>query len=146
MMKRIAALAAIILLPLACEHADALLLEGSNLSGARARWQARQEQNSSLEQQRHSARDSQWCRIMVTGKQVTEVLGLNGERLPLSGDIRSIDQVFEWLEELREQKPGCLSVAYHPRYGHPTKITLNPNCRNMDDKPSLSLDHAQAEP
>ncbi len=146
MMKRIAALAAIILLPLACEHADALLLEGSSLSGARARWQALQWQNYSFEQQRHSAWGSQWCRIMVTGKQVTEVLGLNGERLPLTGDIRSIDQIFEWLEELRKQKPDYLAVEYHPRYGHPTKITLNPNCRNTDDELSLSLEHAQAEP
>ncbi|NUM64844.1 hypothetical protein HUU39_06160 [candidate division KSB1 bacterium] len=121
-MKRIAALAAIILLPLACEHADALLLEGGSPSGARARWQALQ------------------------GKQVTEVLGLNGERLPLTGDIRSIDQIFEWLEELRKQKPDYLAVEYHPRYGHPTKITLNPNCRNTDDELSLSLEHAQAEP
>ncbi len=146
MMKRIAALAAIILLPLACEHADALLREGSSLSGARARWQALQWQNYSFEQQRHSAWGSQWCRIMVKGRQVTEVLGLNGERLPLTGDIRSIDQIFEWLEKLHKQKPGCLAVEYHPRFGHPTKITFRPNCRDTDKALSFSLAHAQAGP
>lgn len=140
MRKRIAALAAIILLPLACEHADALLLEGSSLSGARARGQAQQWQNDSFEHQRHSAGDSQWCRILVTRKQVTKVLGLNGERLPLTGDMRSLAQIFAWLEELRKQKLAYLTVKDHPRDRSPTKITLSPHCRNTDNELSLQLE------
>jgi hypothetical protein len=55
----------------------------------------------------------------------------------------TVDQLFAWVDTLRQHKVDQLEVEYHPRYGYPTRLRLDSSFDIIDDELSLYIHSLQ---
>ncbi len=146
-MKRMIAIIFISLLPLACDHTEALLQNLSGTVNPHERWLALRLSNYSVEQERLCfCRATHWYKVIVKDRRVSEVLGINGEKLPLASEIMSVDQIFDWIEKRRAQQPQKLKVDYNPEHGYPAHIMIGYSPNAADGEFTLALRNLKHEP
>lgn len=147
-MRRMAAFIFICLLPLACERSEPLLQELSGIANPHDRWEALRLSNYSVAQKPlRICRAPHWYKVIVEDQRVSEVLGLKGQKVPLTSEIMSIDQIFDRLEQLRAQQPEKLQVEYEAQHSHPARIKYNYSPTNAtNDRLALTLRDHRREP
>ncbi len=149
-MRKLSKLSLLLSLVLAagCEHQSTTFLQDrfepiqenfSSITDPRARWEAYRLHDYVFEQQRIC-----FCapppdhEVVVTNNQVTLVVGPSGE--VLRTDIgMTVDQIFAWIDSLRQQKVDQLEVEYHARYGYPTRLALDGSFGTADDELTLHI-------
>ena len=51
----------------------------------------------------------------------------------------TVDEIFDMLEQTREQDPVVFEVSYHPRFGYPTDIEIDISYQMADEELSMTL-------
>lgn len=146
-MKRMIAIIFVSLLPLACDHTESLLQNLSVMVNPHERWQSLRLSNYSIEQEHLCfCRAPHWYKVIVKNRRVSEVLGLNGEKLTLTSEIMSVEQIFDWIEKLRAQHPEKLEVNYNPEHGYPERILFGYSANTANGEFTLALRNLKHEP
>ena len=124
-----------------CEHQGGTFLQNgfepihedfSAIVDPRARWQAYGLRDYVFEQ-----RQICFCgppdhqQVIVQNNQVSLVIGPRGEAVPMAIGM-TVDQIFAWVDTLRQQQVDQLEVEYEPRYGYPTRRRLDRSCWFID--------------
>lgn len=69
--------------------------------------------------------------VKVTNSQTQQQL-----TLPLQPDVKTIDQLFEIINQAIQQKVDHLVVTYDAQWGYPTKIVIDPQKMIADEETS----------
>ena len=73
-----------------------------------------------------------------------DVVAIEEARPPVEGDVQldmfwTVDEIFDYLEQTREQDPVVFEVSYHPRFGYPTEIQIDVSYEIADEELSMTL-------
>lgn len=111
---------------------------GAEVAEARARWEA-----LALDTYRIVQARTCYCpgppavRLVVQDGWVTAAYGIESGDTPgveQPGAYLTIEQVFDRLEEYERRDLARFQVVFHPEYGYPTDINIDPNAGMADDE------------
>lgn len=115
------------------------------LNQAKKLWEARELQNYTVEVEQHC-----FCggpvnyAMTVRSGEVEEVINLNtGEKQDRLEAYRTIDEWFEWLEQVAAKDPVKLDLEFDPQYGYPTFVDYDQSLQIADEELQLNFQNLQ---
>lgn len=120
----------------ACAHDT--LQDFSSIVDARARWQAYDMKNYSIEQQRvcFCPPPHGFVRLTIQDNKITAGIDLaTGQPVPLDRlqSYQTVEELFTWIKTTQAMNPARLEVEYDTHFGYPKKIEFDYGENIADD-------------
>lgn len=124
------------------ERTRAVTADFSNIEDPRARWEAYELADYTIEQVLGC-----FCagpRKFVAVVRDNDVVALQKASPALEDEswldgYHTVDELFDLIEDARERDPAVLEVSYHPRYGYPTRIYVDYSAQTADEELGFTL-------
>src|SRR5690606_23652442 len=114
----------------------------SSIEDPRARWEAYELTDYTIEQRLgcFCAGPLQFVAVV----RDNDVVALRNASPPLEDEswvdhYRTVEELFDLIEEAQEVDPAVLEVTYHPRYGYPTRIYIDYSAQTADEEVGFTL-------
>jgi len=127
-----------------CEHSANSIVENfSSISYPRERWRAYDLKDYTIEQEQlcFCPPPHGYIRLVIRDNKVVE--GFKNDGMALTTDElqwrKTVDELFDWIEEAQSMNPRTLDVEYDSKYGYPTRIVYDQSEFMADEEVTYSL-------
>lgn len=117
----------------ACEHKT---FDFSSFAAARAKWRSYNFTTYQIEQERRCFCEPYgFVQLFIRDNKIVSGISPVQSRSLRSIELeyfKSIDQMFDWIEQIRKTNPDHLEIEYDAQYDYPTRIAYNQSVNATD--------------